>query len=162
MAVKRDDPFAGGVAPRLLRIDRELAAAVLDAQCRDWAAERPDRVGFARLGQARHEVFTAARRYRAVRFPVDWLPPALVGAVVFLVLRSDEPLPLAGAAVAGLWSALAVVAGPALIRRRRARRGRAGPAPIDDPYLYAGLRRRIETCALAARGDPSSSEEPTS
>ena len=41
--MRRDDPFSGGVARRLLRIDRELAAAVRDAQCRDWVADRPDR-----------------------------------------------------------------------------------------------------------------------
>ncbi|WP_433826658.1 hypothetical protein ACQP2E_31790 [Actinoplanes sp. CA-015351] len=105
MIPRRDDPFSGRVAPRLARIERELTAAVVDAQSRDWAADRPDRVGFARLGQARDEVRRACRRYR--RFPVF----------------------------------------PGFFLRRA--------AAIDDPYLYAGLRRRIEACAAAARADKS-------
>ncbi|MBB2942485.1 hypothetical protein FB565_002198 [Actinoplanes lutulentus] len=64
MIARRDDLFSGRVAPRLARIERELTAAVVDAQSRDWAADRPDRVGFARLGQARDEVRRAVRRYR--------------------------------------------------------------------------------------------------
>ncbi|MEU4428798.1 hypothetical protein AB0F81_50010 [Actinoplanes sp. NPDC024001] len=160
----RDDPFAGGIAPRLFRIDRQLEAVVLDAQCRDWSADRPDRVGFARLGQARHEVFTAARRHRAARHPVD-LPALLVvvltwAAAVAVLLRlvpgADRPLVLAGLVVAACWAALLAAAGLRRLRRLRARRARPGPAPIDDPYLYAGLRRRIESCAVAARGDRSS------
>ncbi len=112
--MRHDDPFAGGIVSRLRRADRELAAAIVDAQCRDWLADRPDRVGFARLGHARREVRTALGRHRAGRSPAG-LPAALTA-------------------------------------RWRARHA-TGPAPIDDPYLYAGLRRRIEACAVAARGD---------
>ncbi|WIM95209.1 hypothetical protein ACTOB_007290 [Actinoplanes oblitus] len=161
--MSRDDPFAGGVAPRLRRLDRELAETVTDAQCRDWVADRPDRVGFARLGRARHEIRTAAGRYR-VAPPITDGPTALaaLAAGVFVVLPllyllpgPTRPLPLAGIAVAGLWATLAL---RTLLRRRRIRAARGapdGPAPIDDPYLYARQRRGIEACALAARADRS-------
>ncbi|WP_328460984.1 hypothetical protein OHA21_31325 [Actinoplanes sp. NBC_00393] len=160
--MSRDDPFAGGAGPRLFRIDRELEAVIVDAQCRDWAADRPDRVGFARLGQARHEVFTAAQRYRAARHAVD-LPTLLVVVVVWpavvavLLPMADttNPLVLAGVLVAGGWAALIAALGSFRLRRLRAGRARVGAAPIDDPYLYAALRRRIESCAVAARNDTS-------
>ncbi|MFC7527310.1 hypothetical protein [Actinoplanes sp. GCM10030250] len=150
-----------------MRIDRELAAAVLDAQVRDWVAERPDRVGFARLGQARHEVYTAARRYRAARLRLE--TPLVIacgvivcGVIVWLALsvRAVGPLLLGGAAVGGFWAAVATGAGIRWVRRRRARNAWVGPAPIDDPYLYAGLRRRIEACAAAARADRSYLRRP--
>ncbi|GAA2669744.1 hypothetical protein [Actinoplanes palleronii] len=161
--MSRDDPFSGGVAPRLRRLDQELAETVTDAQCRDWTADRPDRVGFARLGQTRRELLTAAARYRPTTRPVDG--PTLLAALtagllvtlpLLLVIPGPiRPLPLAGIAVAGVWAALAVRAGLRRLRIRRSRRAAAGPAPIDDPYLYAGLRRRIESCAASARADRS-------
>ncbi|GIE80485.1 hypothetical protein Aph02nite_64350 [Actinoplanes philippinensis] len=49
-------PFAWEVRPRLSTIDRDLDAVITDAQSRDWSADRPDRVTFARLGQARRRV----------------------------------------------------------------------------------------------------------
>jgi hypothetical protein len=160
--IRRDDPFAGGVAPRLRRLDRELAETVTDAQCRDWVADRPDRVGFARLGQARHEIRTAAGRYRVADRPTDRVTvlSALVALVLVLPLLllipdATRPLPLAGIAVAGVWAALAIRAG---LRRRGIRRARGatdGPAPIDDPYRYARLRRGVESCAVSARADRS-------
>ncbi|MEV6298938.1 hypothetical protein AB0M02_05960 [Actinoplanes sp. NPDC051861] len=162
--MRRDDPFSGGVARRLLEIDRELAAAVRDAQCRDWVADRPDRVGFARLGQARHEIYTAARRYRAVRIRAESLVVVILGAVVAgaglalgLSLWTNLPLVLAGTVVGGVWAGLAARAGWRWWLRRTSR---AGAAPIDDPYLYAGLRRRIEVCAMAARSDRNYRRRP--
>ena len=161
--MRRDDPFAGGIAPRLLRIERELESAVLDAQCRDWAADRPDRVGFARLGQARQEVARAARRYRAVRPRAD-LPALLVAAGTWAVTvglllgpggLADRPLTLAAAVAAGLWTASAAGLGLRRLRAGQARRRAVRPPAIDDLYLYAGLRRRIEACAVAARADRS-------
>ncbi|MBG0560099.1 hypothetical protein [Actinoplanes aureus] len=157
----RDDPFSGsGIARRLFRMDRELESVVRDAQCRDWVADRPDRVGFARLGQVRHEVFTAARRYRVAVPRVDVAELLLMTVVavavpVVLARWSEHPLFLAAAFVAGGWAALAGRAGWRRLRRFRARTARVGPAAIDDPYLYAGLRRRIEACAVAARADGS-------
>ena len=161
--MRRDDPFAVAIAPRLLRIDRELESAVLDAQCRDWAADRPDRVRFARLGQARQDVSRAARCYHAVRPRTD--VPAMLAAAATWVLTAGlllgpaglagRPLTLAAAVAAALWAATAAAWG---LRRRRAARARRrvlrSPA-IDDLYLYAGLRRRIEACAVAARSDRS-------
>jgi hypothetical protein len=149
MMMATDDPFAGRTAPRLARIERELTTAVADAQVRDWSADRPDRVGFARLGQVRDEVSRAARRYRRPRWvPV---PAALSGAPLLLLLPDPaDPLPLAAAAAAGVWLAFAARAAG-----RRLRRPRNRPAAIDDPYLYASLRRRIETGAAAARADRS-------
>ena len=37
----------------------------------------------------------------------------------------------------------------------RLRRAESGPPPIDDPYFFADLTRRLEACAAAARADPS-------
>ena len=122
----KDDPFAGGVEARLRRVDRELRAAVVDAQCRDWVAERPDRVVFARLDEVRREVRAAADRYRA--------GPRLTAA-----------------AVAGAMSA---------VLRRSRERGGFPMTAADDPYFYAGLRRRIEACAAAARADPNYRRRP--
>ncbi len=157
----RDDPFAGGVAPRLRRLDRELAAAIADAQCRDWTADRPDRVGFARLGQVRHDLGTAAARYRTAPTGSDRttiLAVLLAGLLVglpLLLLTPDpaRPLPLAAIAVACVWAAYLLRAG---LRRLRIRRARGAPdrsAPIDDPFLYARARRTIESCAASARAD---------
>jgi hypothetical protein len=156
--VTRDDPFSGGsVARRLFRMATGLDVVVRDAQCRDWVADRPDRVGFARLGQVRREVYAAARRYRPTA-PRTNVPEALLMIVVAVTVPvlvagwSDHPLLLAAAVVAGCWAAMAARAGWRRLRRFRAR---VGPAPIDDPYLYAGLRRQIEACAVAARADRS-------
>ncbi|BCJ42161.1 hypothetical protein Aiant_28180 [Actinoplanes ianthinogenes] len=151
------------MAPRLRHLDRELTATVTDAQCRDWVADRPDRVGFARLGQARQEIRTAADRYR-VAAPIADGPTALsavaAGALVVLPLLllvpdPTRPLPLAGIAVAGVWATSGLRAGLRRLRIRSARGTPDGPAPIDDPYRYARQRRGIEACALSARADRS-------
>ncbi|AEV87878.1 hypothetical protein ACWT_6867 [Actinoplanes sp. SE50] len=157
----RDDPFTGGVSPRYRRIDRELTTAIIDAQCRDWTADRPDRVGFARLGHVRHEVRNAAARYRvqpsaisSVTVPVALAAVALVVLpLVLLIPHATRPLPLAAIAVAGVWAAYALRAGLRHLQVRRHRRAADPPAPIDDPFLYARLRRAIESCAAAARAD---------
>jgi hypothetical protein len=49
---------------RLHRAEQQVLAAVVDAQCRDWTADRPDRVGFARRGPAADEL-DAARSWLA-------------------------------------------------------------------------------------------------
>ncbi|MEU4556899.1 hypothetical protein AB0F72_00785 [Actinoplanes sp. NPDC023936] len=69
-------PFAGPAAPELDRIRRELTTVITDAQCRDWVADRPDRVGFARLGQVHDAVVRAAGRYRRRPRPVPPSVPA--------------------------------------------------------------------------------------
>ncbi|GAA4591153.1 hypothetical protein BJY16_000177 [Actinoplanes octamycinicus] len=161
--MSRDDPFTGGVAPRLRRLDRELAATVTDAQCRDWVADRPDRVGFARLGQARQEIRTAAARYRVappLTDRVTVLSALAAGLIVVLPLLlvvpgPTRPLTLAGIAVAGLWATLGLRTALRRLRIRSARGAPDGPAPIDDPYLYARQRHGIEACALSARADRS-------
>jgi hypothetical protein len=161
--VSRDDPFAGGVVPRLRRLDSELAAAVTDAQCRDWTADRPDRVGFARLGQVRREIRSAAVRYRVAPGTTDratvlgiLLAGLLVGLPLLLLAPDPtRPLPLAGIAVAGVWAAYAIRAGLRRLRVRRARHAADLAAPIDDPFLYARTRRAIESCAASARTDRS-------
>ncbi|WP_433296358.1 hypothetical protein ACQP2F_38190 [Actinoplanes sp. CA-030573] len=155
-----DDIFDGPVGDRLDRLARRIYAVMVDAQCRDWTAERPDRVGFARLGQARHQVVLAAKRYgRSVPMSFD-VAAAAVGAatsVVFAVLTLllvDDPaapltlaLTLAGALLVG-------EAGSGSVKWARRRRARSGPAPIDDPLVHADLTRRLEACAAAARSDP--------
>ncbi|WP_229069173.1 hypothetical protein [Actinoplanes sp. DH11] len=157
---RRDDLFGGRTAPRLRRIERELAAAVTDAQSRDWAADRPDRVGFARLGQVRHEVAQARRHQRSVvvpRVPAAFLVVWLA-LVTTLLLRGGDPSHppvLAAATAVALGAVLAVTAAARGLRRARARRAPGTPAVIDDPYLYPELRRRLEGCAVAARSDNS-------
>ncbi|GGM99543.1 hypothetical protein FHR83_000501 [Actinoplanes campanulatus] len=163
----RNDPFSGTVVPRLRHIERDLDAVITDAQSRDWSADRPDQVVFARLAQARRRV-RAARRF-PVAGPAD--PVAvLIGAAAAAGVAGGllwagvaggllwaggavavRPVPLALVAVAGLWAAPAAVAVLRRLRRRWDRDTHPGRAPIDDPYLYAALRRRIETCAAAAR-----------
>ncbi|GAA0436306.1 hypothetical protein Aca07nite_16890 [Actinoplanes capillaceus] len=154
----RNDPFSGTVVPRLRHIERDLDAVITDAQGRDWSADRPDQVVFARLAQAGRRV-RAARRF-PVAGPAD--PVAvLLGAAAAAGVAGGllwaggaavvRPVPLALMAVAGLWAALAAVAVLRRLRRRWDRDTHPGRAPIDDPYLYAALRRRIETCAAAAR-----------
>ncbi|MEU4244318.1 hypothetical protein [Actinoplanes sp. NPDC026619] len=154
-----DDIFAGDVEGRLERLDRRVRAVVLDAQCRDWIAERPDRVGFARLGQVHHELRSAIRRYNAMRKAEDWVWPVLstatwlVTTIVVLLVADDpvDPLTLAFALVAGLIAAQAAISAAGRVRRR------VRPAPIEDPVLYADLTQRIEACAATARAD---SDEP--
>jgi hypothetical protein len=80
----REDPFSGENRPRAAAIDRDLHAVITDAQSRDWSADRPDRVVFARLGQARRRVRAAAGRGGADRRPAD--PSAvLLGAITGLL-----------------------------------------------------------------------------
>jgi hypothetical protein len=161
--VSRDDPFAGGVAPRLRRLDRELAAATTDAQCRDWAADRPDRVGFARLGQVRRELGNATARYRAGTTGADrtmisavLLAVLLVGVPLLLLVPGPaQPARLTAIAVAGVWAAYLFRAVLRRLRIRWARKAPDRPAPIDDPFLYARARRTIESCAASARADRS-------
>ena len=158
-----DDIFDGDVEHRLRRAARRLRAATLDAQARDWTAERPDRTGFARLGQALHEVRSAADRY-GTSLPTDdglaggtallvWAGTTVL--VLLLVDRPAAPLALAAAIAAGAFTAHAALAAVGWVRRWRAMREPAGPAPIDDAFLYTDLARRLEACAAAARADPS-------
>jgi hypothetical protein len=166
----REDPFSGEARPRLRAIDRDLDTVITDAQSRDWSADRPDRVIFARLGQARDQVRTAAGVRTSSGPAADRTATALGVAVGFLaavgllatvtlttgaVAPAIRPLPLALTAVAGLWAGL--LAGTALrrLQRRRDRDSSPVPAPIDDHYRYAAFRRRIETCAVTARNHRS-------
>jgi hypothetical protein len=160
----REDPFSGEARPRLRAIDSDLDAVIVDAQSRDWSADRPDRVIFARLGQARHQIRTAAGHRGGTGPAADRtaiVPGAVTGLLVagsVLAVTGDpaiRPLPLALTAVAGLWTALLTVAGLRVLRRRRDRDTLTGPAPADDHYRYAAFRRRIETCAAAARNHRS-------
>lgn len=164
-----DDIFAGDVESRVVRIDRRVRAAVLDAQCRDWAAERPDRVGFARLGQVHHEMRAAARRYSRFAAPADdWVWPLvstttwLATTLLVLLLATDPaaPLTLAGALVAGMIAGQAAISALNAVRNARARRAESPAAAIEDPYFYADLNRRIEACAAAARADPKQQHRP--
>ncbi|GAA2605852.1 hypothetical protein [Paractinoplanes durhamensis] len=151
-----EDIFAGDVEGRLERLDRQVRAVVLDAQCRDWIAERPDRVGFARLGQVHHELRSAIRRYNPMRKAEDWVWPVLSTAtwlvttlVILLVAdRPAAPLTLAFALVAGL------IVAQAAISVTEQRKKKAAAAGIEDPALYADLTQRIEACAATARADP--------
>ena len=158
-----DDVFDGDVEHRLRRAERRLRAAALDAQARDWTAERPDRIGFPRLAQAYTEVRTAADRYAAPP-PAGDGPTVLaggltwIGAAVLVLLLVDHPAAppaLAAATVTGALAAQVAVSALVWARKLRARRRAAVPAPIDDPHLYADLTRRLEACAAAARADPS-------
>jgi hypothetical protein len=149
-----DDIFAGDVEGRLERVDRRVRAAVLDAQCRDWIAERPDRVAFARLGQVHHELRAAVRRYNPMRKTDDWLWPLLstatwLGTTVVVLLVAEHPaapLTLAFALVAGLLTAQAAIS---VANRSK----KPETIKIEDPLLYADLTRRIEACAATARAD---------
>lgn len=165
-----DEAGAHDARTRLSTIDRDLAEVITDAQSRDWSADRPDRVTFARLGQARHRVRAAAGRRRQERPPADPLAVLLgpvAGLLTTVVLMATgvpatllpggaavpatAPLPLALTATAALWAALAAVAGARRWRRRWDRATVDGPAPVDDPHRYEALRRRIEASAAAAR-----------
>ncbi|BAL91963.1 hypothetical protein AMIS_67430 [Actinoplanes missouriensis 431] len=84
-------PLAGPVAPELARIRRELSTVILDAQCRDWVADRPDRVGFARLGQAGEAVNRAAGRYRRTTRPAPLAALPGSGRLLRARRRADGP-----------------------------------------------------------------------
>lgn len=166
----REDPFSGEARPRPTAIARDLDALITDAQSRDWSADRPDRVVFARLGQARRRVRAAIGRHghhpnhltdpaavllgittgllTAAALLVTGLPAVLLTAAGVPVVA---PLSLAPAAVVALWVALLAVAGLRRLRRRWDRTKPDSPAPIDDNYRYVAFRRRIEACAATAR-----------
>ena len=155
------DDFTEGTETRLRDTARRMRVAVGDAQARDWVAERPDRVGWARLAQAQFHVGAAADRFGQPLPTDDWAAPALsIGvwisaAAVLLLVAGDpaDPPILAGAIAAGAVLSQAAVAVLTRFRGRRARLAGAGTAPMDDPYLFAELTRRIEGGAAAARGD---------
>ncbi|BEL12067.1 hypothetical protein Q0Z83_102580 [Actinoplanes sichuanensis] len=159
----REDPFSGEARPRLAAIDRDLAALITDAQSRDWSADRPDRVVFARLGQARRRVRAATGRRgehpgRRLADPAAALLGTTTGLLTAAALLStglpEKTLKAAGVpatAVVALWVALLAVAGLQRLRRHRDRTTVDGPAPIDDHYRYVAFRRRIEACAAMAR-----------
>jgi hypothetical protein len=160
--VRRDDVFDGDVEFRLRRVSARVRAAAFDAQVRDWVAERPDRVGFARLAQAHWSIAAAASRYgRAL--PPDLLlqfaaPLAGVLATLAVLLVADRPaaLPVLIVAIAaGPIVGQSVMSVTAAVRRRSARRAGDRPAAIDDPYFHADVARRLEACAAAARADRS-------
>jgi hypothetical protein len=144
-----DDVFGGDVEHRLRRASARVRAAALDAQTRDWVAERPDRVGFARLAQADYEIERAAARFGGGGLPWDWprtLAATLVGAAgtltILLTTGDAASLPVLLPAIA---VGPVVIALSALIPRR------APEAGIDDPYFHGDLTRRLEACAAAAR-----------
>ncbi|WP_430783673.1 hypothetical protein [Actinoplanes sp. G11-F43] len=160
----REDPFSGEARPRLGRIARDLDDLVTDAQSRDWSADRADRVVFARLGQARHQVRMAAGRRGGLPPIADPVAAAAgvtagitVAGTLLLVAGAAavRPVPLAVVAVLGLWAGLLTRLLLRRLRRRWDRRIPDRPAPIDDPYRYAAFRRRIEACAAVARGHHS-------
>lgn len=131
----------------LAAADRRLRHAVLDAQCRDWTAERPDRLGFARLAQVHWEI----ERHRGFASGAldGWWAPATgaLAATVFLLLadRAAAPLTLATAMTVGVLAAHAAFAVVRTGRKWRARWAVRGPAGIDNPYLYAELTRLLES-----------------
>nr|WP_296066036.1 hypothetical protein [uncultured Actinoplanes sp.] len=153
-----DDVFGGTFADRLEGAARRVEAAALDAQCRDWTAERADRVGHARLWQVHHELRRARAHPVAGTDDMAWSVAAVLAwigvPVVILLLagRPAAPLTLAAALAAGLIGSGMVLTASRLIRDRRARRLPTGPAPIDDPGFYADVSRNIEACAAEARG----------
>jgi hypothetical protein len=129
---------------------RRIRAAALDAQARDWTAERADRLGFARLWPVYHSI-QAARRY--TKQPFDhplWITASfglLFVVPTVILLLADEPaapLTLAVASGAAVLAADAVLAVARLVRILTDHRRPDGPAPIDDPYLYAETTRRLE------------------
>ncbi len=150
------------IESRLRWADQRILDAVVDAQCRDWTGDRPDRVGFARLAQVRFQLAEAGRRRPPPTVLVDpavLVDPvrdllgaaAWVGTLVLVLLLADDPaapLTLAGAAAAGAIAAQAVTSA---LRWRRDRRARNAPAtawvPIDDRQFYTHLAAVIEGCA---------------
>jgi hypothetical protein len=157
-----DDVFGGDVEHRLRRVSSRVRAAALDAQARDWVAERPDRVGFGRLHQAQYEITQAAGRYGSA-LPWDWLrllAGTLTGLAVTLtiLLTADHPASLPTLLVAlGLGPVVTqcVMSVIGRVQRWRSQRTETGPAAIDDPYFHGDLTRRLEACAAAARADRS-------
>ncbi|HEY0534232.1 MAG TPA: hypothetical protein VGD29_21825 [Actinoplanes sp.] len=153
-----DNVFGGDVEHRLRRASDRVRAAAGDAQARDWVAERPDRVGFARLAQAEFEINQAAGRFGA-GLPPHWLRTiagtfvgAAVSLTILLAARDAASLPALLVAI-GVGPVVAQVL-VAMIGRRN-RRATTGPPVIDDPYFYGDLTRRLEACAAAARVDRS-------
>ena len=127
----------------------------MDAQCRDWTADRPDRVSFARLAQVRFQLAGASRRHPPPRTvlhdphvlgdPVRDLlgTVAWIGTLVLVLLLADDPaapLTLAGAAVAAAFAAQAVGSAFRWRRDRRARR-----LPQDATDRLAAVRSRLVT-----------------
>jgi hypothetical protein len=158
----RDDVFGGDVEFRLRRAAARVRAAALDAQARDWVAERPDRAGFGRLIQAHFEITQAADRFGAPP-PGNW-PRTIagtlagVGVTLTILLTAAHParLPaLLGAIVAGPVVAQCVMSAIGRVRLWHAQHAPTGPATIDDPYFHGDLVRRLEACAAAARADRS-------
>jgi len=150
-----DDVFGGTVEHRLRRTAGRVRAAARDAQVRDWLAERPDRVGFARLAQAEYEIGQAADRFGA-GLPPDWirttagmLAGLAVSLTILLTARDAGSLPTLLAAI-GVGPIVAQVVASVIGWRRAA----TTPA-IDDPYFHGDLTRRLEACAAAARIDRS-------
>jgi hypothetical protein len=158
--VKRDDVFDGDVEFRLRRVSSRLRAAAFDAQVRDWVAERPDRVGFARLAQAHWTVGEAAARYGR-GFPPNLAlqfgaPLAGIAAGLTILLTATHPAGLPALLLSIVTASLVtqfVVAATFGVRKRRAERARPEPATIDDPYFRADVTRRLEACAAAAQAD---------
>jgi hypothetical protein len=157
-----DNVFDGDVQSRLRRASARLRAASLDAQARDWTAERPDRVGFTRLAQARWHLTEATGRF-GPELPPDWIRQVLAnltGVVVTLVvlLAAGRPVSLPillGAIVAGPFVTQLVISAVVRFRLWRAASAPSGPAAIDDEHFPADLTRRLEACAAAARADRS-------
>jgi hypothetical protein len=159
-----DDVFGGDVEHRLRRAAARVRAAARDAQARDWVAERPDRVGFARLAQAEYEIGQAADRFGA-GLPPRWprtIAGTLAGAgmtlAILLTARDAAALPTLLVAI-GIGPVVAqsvatLIAKGTLIRGgTRTAGGTVGgeKATIDDPYFHGDLTRRLEACAAAAR-----------
>lgn len=149
-----DDVFGGTVEHRLRRAAGRVRATARDAQARDWVAERPDRVGFARLAQADYEIGQAADRFGA-GLPWNWLRTTagmVVGAAVSLTILlttgDASSLPVLLVAIGAFPVVTQAVTSLVTARRRDGR-------SIDDPYFHGDLTRRLEACAAAARADRS-------
>jgi hypothetical protein len=153
---------------RLYRNEERVIAAVVDAQCRDWTADRPDRVGFARLAQVSFHL-AAARRY----FPIpsvlddpvrDLLATASwTGTLLLVLLLADDPaapLTLAGAAGAAVLVTQLMTSMLWRLRDRRARRAPMPRAPIDDRQFYSQMGAVLEDCADRIRRTRQVAREP--
>jgi hypothetical protein len=157
-----DDVFDGDVEFRLRRASARLRAAAFDAQARDWVAERPDRVGFARMAQAHSSTAAAASRYGRP-LPADWIiqlaaPLAGIAATLTILFTAARPAAwptLLAAIAAGPLVGQAAIVAIGRVRRRLVPGSPSQPATIDDPYFQADLTRRLEACAAAARADRS-------
>jgi hypothetical protein len=142
------------IQDRLHWAEQRILAAVVDAQSRDWTADRPDRIGFGRLAQARFHVSQAARYYPPPAVLVDPVRDLLgaagwTGTLVLVLLLADDPaapLTLAVAVVAAAFAAQAVGSALRWWRNRRARRRPAPRAPIDDRQFYSQTGAVIEDC----------------